>query len=118
MNSHEAVKILSRLAEGVDPNTGEQLPKDGIYDQPEVIRALFIAIEALQGSVATGQAPGHRSARTGEPWSVEEDEQLCSAFGNAVKFEEIATQHGRTKGAIVSRLMKLGKLNPRELPRE
>ena len=115
MNSLEAGRILRRLAEGLDPDTGERLPKGSIYDKPEVIRALFIAIEVLQSSVAKAEKRRHESARTGEPWSKEEDDRLCSAFHDAVNFEEIATQHGRSKGAIISRLTKLGKLRPGEV---
>ena len=43
----------------------------------------------------------------GSLWSVEEDERLTSAFKSGMAISEIAKNHGRTNGAIRSRLKKL-----------
>lgn len=43
-----------------------------------------------------------------QPWSEEDDEQLELMFGLGDSYAEIAEHFGRTKGAIISRLKKLG----------
>lgn len=48
MELSAALDILRRLAEGIDPATGEVYPSDSPYQQPQVIRALFTAIEHLE----------------------------------------------------------------------
>lgn len=47
-------------------------------------------------------------SRAYEPWSEEEDEQLKREFGEGKEQKEIAATHDRQKGAIHSRLIKLG----------
>lgn len=41
MEVERAREIIKQLADGVDPTTGEILPREGVYNKPEVIRALF-----------------------------------------------------------------------------
>ena len=36
-----ATEILSILADGIDPVTGELLPEDSVCSEPEVIRAFY-----------------------------------------------------------------------------
>lgn len=45
------------------------------------------------------------------PWTKEEDEMLLSEFADHMKLYEIAKAHSRTRGAIKTRLIKLGKIN-------
>lgn len=47
MELSTAKQILSLLADGIDPETGEILPKDSVCNQPEVIRALHFALDCL-----------------------------------------------------------------------
>jgi hypothetical protein len=51
MEAERAVPILRALAEGVDPFTGEVVDDHSPLQNPECIRALFAAVEALQGRV-------------------------------------------------------------------
>lgn len=44
----------------------------------------------------------------GEKWSSGEDDQLRSEFGDKKSITEMSVSHGRTKGAITSRLNRLG----------
>ena len=46
------------------------------------------------------------------PWTREEDERLCQEFDAGRTTAQIALQHGRTSGAIQSRLVKLGRVQP------
>lgn len=43
-----------------------------------------------------------------EPWTEEEDETLLSEFSSHMKLYDIAKAHSRTRGAIKTRLIKLG----------
>src|SRR5206468_12206705 len=47
MSHAEARRILRSLSDGIDPLTGEALGHESIFDRPDVIRALFTALEAL-----------------------------------------------------------------------
>lgn len=44
------LEILQALAAGTDPVTGEIFPADSPYNQPEIIRALFFALDELRAS--------------------------------------------------------------------
>lgn len=46
----------------------------------------------------------------GAPWSSDEDNQLLVEFSENKSINEISTLHGRTGGAIHSRLVRLGKI--------
>ncbi|HEY7244328.1 MAG TPA: ATP-dependent helicase [Xanthobacteraceae bacterium] len=58
------------------------------------------------------QAPAHRKdglpARHGQAWSSEEDSQLVATFRQGVAIADIAITHQRKRGAITSRLIRLG----------
>ncbi|MDR3588505.1 MAG: hypothetical protein P4N41_02460 [Negativicutes bacterium] len=98
-------EVLTLLAEGVDPVTGEIFPPDSPYQNPEIIRALFTALSYLP----TGQEKaGPENA--GAAWTAEQEEELKTAFADGVPVKEIAAQSGRSRGAITSRLKKLGLL--------
>jgi hypothetical protein len=47
MSPNEAKSIIEALANGVDPETGEVLSAQSVFNNPQVIRALFIATNAL-----------------------------------------------------------------------
>jgi hypothetical protein len=48
MSPLEAQKIVESLANGIDPETGEILPAQSTFNNPQVIRALFVAAKALE----------------------------------------------------------------------
>lgn len=58
MQAVEAKRIIEALATGIDPITGEVLPDDSPVNEPQVIRALFTAANALVTDA--GQAVGTR----------------------------------------------------------
>lgn len=106
-------EIIERLANGIDPITGEILSDQGPFNQPDVIRALFAAAQALRtrADADDGQPPsGAKPLNAGKAWSPEEDELLLREFDAGVAPKELAKKHGRTKGAIDSRLVKHGRL--------
>lgn len=112
MELTEAISILKRLADGVDPETGEVFPEDSPYQRANTTRALYAALQRLELSTLNGKTrvlPDN----AGKPWDLKEDEQAVREFERAIDFAEMARLHGRTRGAIVARLEKLGKLKPR-----
>jgi hypothetical protein len=109
MSPQEALPIIQNLADGIDPLTGEVLSDQSPFNQPQVIRALFAALQAL--TLATdAEVPQtvreKRVANAGNAWTPEEDERLLKAFDAGIGVKELAAQHGRTTGAIKSRLVK------------
>lgn len=101
-DNNRHLEILQALVAGTDPVTGEVFPADSPYNQAEIIRALFFAINQLE----TLAEKGNQSLA----WSEQEDELLSERFGNGTKITELARLHSRTYGAIKARLIKLGLL--------
>ena len=75
MDIVRAKELLSALADGIDPFTGELLPQNA-----------------------------------GKPWTDIEEEKLLDEFDSGMTTSAIAKEHGRSKGAIESRLADLGKI--------
>ncbi len=48
MDKSKAITIMEALANGTDPMTGEIFPPESPYQDVEVVRALFMATEALK----------------------------------------------------------------------
>jgi uncharacterized protein with gpF-like domain len=113
MEQTQALEIIRSLAKGVDPTTGEVFPADSAFQQPDVIRALHLATEALQRAAKAERKNQQLPAGTGKPWNAEEDQALVTAFESGSSIKDLAAAHERTNGAIRSRLMKLGKLEVR-----
>ena len=113
METSEAIRILQALAEGVDPHTGEVYPPDSPYQNPQVIRALFFALRALESKQGNKQPKRDLAENAGAPWAASEDESLCKRFDAGAGVNEIAREHGRTEGAIRARLVRLGKIDAR-----
>ena len=105
MDIIRAREIIRLLAEGVDPSTGDVLPAENVYNSPDVIRALYTVWEAT-ASVRDRSMDPLRNA--GKPWSNTEDDKLRDEFAANTKIANIAMEHGRSYGAIESRLEHLG----------
>lgn len=103
MDIIRAKEIVRALANGIDPTTGEIFPKDSAYNSPEVIRALFTLLEYTNKDIVKDPL---RNA--GKPWTDTEDDKLRDEFFSKLKISDIAKEHGRSYGAIESRLDHLG----------
>jgi hypothetical protein len=99
METAEALVIIRALADGRDPARNGPLAHDSVFLQPDVMRALQCAMEVLM-DVADKPKGG--------VWSREEERRLVAGFETGVSLTNIAKAHGRTRGAILSRLKKLG----------
>ena len=104
MELRQAEALLTELADGVDPLTGECLPADSVCNRPEIIRALHCVLRALQE-----RADGAAATNAGRSWSAEEEARLLQEYGAGLTTETIARRHGRSIGAIETRLSELGQ---------
>jgi hypothetical protein len=110
MTPSEARTIIESLADGRCPRTGA--PLDGVLQEADVVRALFVAARALEGVEQTAPQRQPLPDNTGKPWTVTEERQLCEEFDGGKTVPEIATMHHRTRSGIRTRLVRLGKLLP------
>ena len=113
MGDEEALKVIQALADGVNPITGEVLPDNSPYQSAEIVRALHASIKAIEHKIKSDARRNSLPRNAGKPWSGEEDYQVAKAFDEGVSVTEIAHSHMRTRGAIQSRLVKLGKIELR-----
>ena len=104
----ETLAIIDALAEGVNPMTGEILPNHSPYNEPRVIRALFTVGSILRQQQGLSDSTRLSPTRAGKPWDAKEDEELTEEYKARLTFEAMVEKHQRTKGAIQSRLVRLG----------
>lgn len=118
MDETKAVAILSTLAQGVNPITGEVFPVDSPYQHADIVRALYCAVKRLEQPVpqekAKSRTRGEIPSNVGKPWSEDEDRTLLDAFDAGRKPGEIARELGRTLAGVEARLEKHGRLSASE----
>ena len=113
MYPREAKEIIEALANGIHPETGEILPAQSNFNSPRVIRALFVATKVLERAVKRAERNDMPPCNAGRSWSEIEDTALIASFDAGVPVKKIADKHGRTLGAIASRLVRLGRTQDR-----
>ena len=106
----EAVQILRKLADGIDPITNTPLPGESPYQSAKVLRALQFALNSVTGTVMKKPRPGPTAA--GKPWTDEEDARLVAGFKSGVSVTDLIRKHARTRGAIIARLERHGLAAP------
>ena len=94
MDLQRAKELLSGLADGVDPLTGEVLPEDHVCNKAEIIRAFHCVLKSLPGKTSKPQPEN-----AGKPWSDADDAVLCQMF--------------EAGGSLAARLVRLGKISDR-----
>jgi hypothetical protein len=128
MDHGNAVRILAALAQGTDPASGRPLGADTVWQQADVVRALFHALShlGLPPRVATPDAATDRTSRpitaapaptgrpssgnAGRPWSAAETDQAVAAFDAGRSVDAIAATLGRSPLAVEIRLARLDRL--------
>ena len=116
MDETKALDIVSALADGINPLTGEVFPSDSPYQSPDIVRALFIARAAVEARARARQRaplPGN----AGKPWNEEEDRKLLLEFDRGQSIAELAQLHARTAAGIHARLEKHGRAQPQSIGR-
>jgi hypothetical protein len=114
MDKEQTMKVLTALANGVHPATGEVFAADSAYQHPDTVRALFEALRTLEGTSTpanlerkTGDVPANPFVR----WTPEEEGRLAAGFDAGKTSAELAKLHNRSRAAIEARLLKLGKID-------
>lgn len=107
MDLASATKLLEYLADGVDPFTGEKLPKDCICNQGDVVRAFHCILQELDKVQKKKKRPLPENA--GKPWSQEDEQRLLLLFESGSSIQQLTTYFKRTRGSIIARLTQLGK---------
>ena len=102
--------VLQSLVHGLNPMTGDELPKGDIVNNIEVNRAMSTAVMALDQMMARLTRREMLPEKVGKGWTEEEEQQLRDAFNRSEQLLHIATKHGRTLRAIEARLERLGLL--------
>jgi hypothetical protein len=110
MNQIDALSVIRSLANGVDPESGEVFPADSAYQRAQTVRALYAAAEALEKSERFERRKQQLPAKTGEPWSEDEDRKLLAGFDAGRGLAELAGAHQRTQTGVRARLVKYGRL--------
>jgi hypothetical protein len=110
MDSAQALIVVRSLANGVDPDSGEVFPPESPYQRPQTVRALYIAASALERTRQDERRKARLPAKTGEPWTEDEDRKLLAAFDAGRALQELAVAHERTMGAVRARLIKYGRI--------
>lgn len=113
MRTVDALQIITALSEGANPDTGVVLSAESHFNNPQTIRALLVAKESLEKSLKIEKRKGDLPDNAGKPWKPEEEAELASRFDSGMDINGLTKLHGRTKGSIAARLMRLGKINER-----
>ena len=110
MEISRAKEIISALAEGVDPTTGEVLPENNVCNKGEVVRAFYTVLASLD----TPKPKKPQPENAGKRWCDEDDKKLSEMFDAGISKKEICNTFKRTTTGIASRLVRLGKIKERD----
>ena len=81
MEIQESLRIIRALADGVNPETGEVLTGDAVYQYPSAVRALHQAIAALEcveERGATNAPCRQRRANRGRERKINKSARNCA----------------------------------------
>jgi hypothetical protein len=108
MDRDRSIEIIDALAAGTDPTTGEVFASDHVLQNADVVRALYDAVTALREQASKSKKSKTLPTRAGAPWTSKEDEELVAGYKSGLTESELANLHQRTRGAIQSRLVRVG----------
>lgn len=119
MTSQAAMEILQLMADGVDPATGEILAADHLCNQPDVIRALVVAIRALSAEQPTPPIVYNRKSdklNAGRPWTEEDLAALKQLYLSGLPMNAICKQLQRRERGVQQQLCRLGLIEIQKDP--
>ena len=108
MDINRAKEIVSMLADGIDPTTGEILSADHVCNNADVVRAFYALL--YQDDMSKNKKLYENS---GKKWTEEDDILLKELFEKGVKKSELQKRFMRSSGSINARLEKLGLIETR-----
>ena len=116
MDIQQAKEIVSVLAHGMNPITGEPFPDDSPYNHPLIIRALYTIIgnnvnnpkSQNKKIIEEKPAENDRPRNAGLSWTKEMKLQLELSYKEGKTIEQLAKIFERTEGAIRSELEHQG----------
>ena len=111
MDINRAKEIISTLAEGVDPTTGEVLPNDSVCNKGEIVRAFYAVLNHLEEKNLKKNMP----ANAGKPWAREDENLLVNLFHSGSSKKDICKTLQRTESGVAARLVHLGIIENRDL---
>ena len=120
MELSDAKNMVAALADGTDPLTGEVLPAKSPYNEPKIIRALFLVLNSVyvkpvkkspEERMEENKAAG-RPRMAGLPWTEEWRVELAKKFEAGTPMGKLAQHFERTQGAIHAELARQGLVDP------
>lgn len=112
MELNDALKIIRNLAQGINPINSEKFPADSPYNHHTIIRALYTVLEKSPAQRKTPAEKQEENMTKGLPknsglsWSDDDRKEVVTHFRNGNSIDELAEKYERTKGAIVSELVR------------
>ena len=93
---------------GIDPSSGEELPKESVLPRADVLRRLLAGASALNIVDARAKRRAQLPSNVGKGWGSTEDQALMVEFRRGDTIAAMAERHVRTVRAIEARLERLG----------
>ena len=125
MDINQSIRIVECLANGTHPLTGEVIPADAPYNNPEIIRALYTCVEELKyPTKKTKKTTSERNAdnlkkglpkNAGMPWTDEFKSRLAKEHQAGFSPADLANKFERTKYSILLELEKQGLITDQEV---
>ena len=124
MDIEKAKEIVSSLATGIDPITGEVFENHSPYNHPSVIRALYTVLNhvripkkqnklSIEEKQAQNIAAG-KPKNAGLTWTEDLKIEVANLFKQGKTIQELALHFERTEGAILSELVHQGIIDQNE----
>ena len=113
MDTTRAREIIGALAEGIDPTTGEVLPHDHVCNKGEIVRALYIALDAIEAKPKRKQPEN-----AGKPWTAEDECLLKTLYESGAPKKEICHTLKRYVTSVAARLVHMGLIDNRDVFRD
>src|SRR6266496_2408300 len=86
----KARTVLESLVQGLDPETGDDLPQKDVVNRIEVTRSISIALTAMKESEARMLRRAQLPESVGKNWTEEEEQRLKVEFAESEPIPDIA----------------------------
>ena len=73
----DARTILNTIACGINPYTNEQIKNDSIFNQPDTIRSLYLAVQAIDSYVENIGNANHKKRSKKKPFDISSQQLEC-----------------------------------------